>query len=574
MRSEHRTHSAGPSRQSRCQTPRALAMVILSTCALAHATPTPPPTGPDAIAPGAKDAAAGIRPDAISAHIRFLADDLLEGRAAGERGFDLAAAYVASQLQGIGLEPAGDGGSWFQALTLRGGRTTDARLEVGTPGGSAALVPGRDYLARPPLLTGVADVTSPAIYVGYAIVAPEYGWDDLAGLDLQGKVAIVLAGAPLGTTPDFFPPIPSAVYGSVRSKLERLQARGVVGVLWVQTPAREKIFSFAQQVAASGRGAMALVENGAVPARESVAQATLSIPGVDALLAAAGRPERLETLAAAAERREHSPFALGAQVHLRIEAALRTVRTANVLGLWRAAPGSPVAGETVVFTAHLDHLGIGKPEAGDSIYNGASDNAAGVANVLEVARAFTRLPQRPRRNVLFALVSGEEEGLLGSEWLAAHPPVPREALVADVNADSSLPVFPPREFIAIGAAESTLGEDATRAAAALGSGVGEDPEPRQARAVRSDQYSFLRAGIPACATGVGLGGTTQRERDDAEAYRKTHYHRAADHWEPERDHGPAAQLARFQFLLALSVAQRAERPRFLPESFFRQRPGS
>lgn len=571
MRSQPRRNV---SRQSRCQTPRSLAIPVLLVCAVAHAAAPATPKGPDAIAPGAGEATAAIRPDAISAHIRFLADDLLEGRAAGERGFDIAAAYVASQLQGLGLEPAGDGGSWFQSLTLRGGRTTAARLEVGAPGGSAALVPDRDYIAHAPLVTGVVDVTAPAVYVGYGIIAPEYRWDDLAGVDLQGKVVIVLAGAPLGTTSDFFPPIPSAVYGSARTKLERLQARGVVGVLWVQTPAREKLHSFAQQVAASGRGSMALVENGLLPARESVPQAILSMAGMDALLTAAGRPERLDALAAAAERREHTPFALASQVHLRIEAALRTLRSANVLGLWRAAPGSPVAGETVVFTAHLDHLGIGKPEAGDAIYNGASDNAAGVANVLEAARALTRLPQRPRRGVLFALVSGEEEGLLGSEWLVAHPPVPREALVADVNADGSLPVFPPREVIAVGSAESTLAEDVARAAAALGLGVGQDPEPRQARAVRSDQYSFLRAGIPATATGVGIGGTTERERAEAEAFRKAHYHRAADHWEPDRDYGPTALLARFQFLLGLSVAQRAERPRFLPGSFFQQRPGS
>jgi len=317
-----------------------------------------------------------------------------------------------------------------------------------------------------------------------------------------------------------------------------------------------------------------LVENGLLPARESIPQAFLSMPGVDALLDAAGRPERLASLFAAAERREHTPFALGTQVHLRVEAALRTVHTANVLGLWRGAPGSPVAGETVVFTAHLDHLGIGKPEAGDAIYNGASDNAAGVANVLEAARALTRLPQRPRRGVLFALVTGEEEGLLGSEWLVAHPPVPREALAANVNADSGLPVFALREVFALGAAESTLQDDAQRAATALGLALGSDPDPKQASAVRSDQYSFLREGIPAAATKVGFGGATDAERAAAAAYQKAHYHRAGDHWEPDRDHGPAAQLARFQFLFGLSVAQRAERPRFLPGSFFQQRPGS
>lgn len=557
-----------------CRALPLLLLSILSACATAGATATAGPRGSELIARGAADAAAEIRPDAISAHIRFLADDLLQGRAPGERGFDVAAAYVASQLQGLGLEPAGDRGGWFQQLTLRAGRTRDARLEVGTPGGeTAVLLVERDYLARPAMVDGLAEVTAPVVYVGYGIVAPEYRWDDLAGLDLKGKVALVLAGAPLGTTPDFFPPIPSAVYGSARTKLERLQARGVAGVLWINTPTREQIFPWTEQVVAAQRGAMSLVENGLVPSRESIPQAVLSMPGADALLAAAGRSERLAGLFATAERREHAPFALGTQVHLRVEAALRTVRTANVVGLWRADPGSPGAGETVVFTAHLDHLGIGKPEAGDAIYNGASDNAAGVANVLEIARAFTRLPQRPRRAVLFALVTGEEEGLLGSEWFVAHPPVRREALVANVNADSGLPVFLFREVVGLGATESSLEEDARRAAAALGLALGPDPDPKQAFAIRSDQFSFLRAGIPATATRVGLGGATERERAEAAAHRKAHYHRAADHWEPERDYGPAALFARFQFLLGLSVAERADRPRFLPGSFFLPRPG-
>jgi Zn-dependent M28 family amino/carboxypeptidase len=184
----------------------------------------------------------------------------------------------------------------------------------------------------------------------------------------------------------------------------------------------------------------------------------------------------------------------------------------------------------VVYTAHLDHLGIGRPEAGDTIYNGASDNASGVANVLEIARAYTRLPQRPRRALLFALVTGEEEGLLGSEWLVAHPPVPPNALVADVNCDSGLPAFRFREVVALGADQSTLQQDAERAADALGLGLGPDPDPKQASAVRSDQYSFLRAGIPAAATRVGLGGASEQDRAADAAYRKAHYHRAADHW--------------------------------------------
>jgi hypothetical protein len=553
---------------------RASRLLLLVGCATSSALASTP-GGADAIAAGAADAGAGIRPEAVSAHMRFLADDLLEGRAPGERGFELAAAYVASQLQGMGLEPAGTNGSWFQPVTFRGARVREARLEVGTPGGEAkALVRERDYVARAQMGTGTSDVTAPVVYVGHGIVAPEYQWDDLSGVDLKGKWALVLVGAPLGTTPDFFPPIPSAVYGSTRSKLERLIARGVAGVLFVQTPAREQIVSFAQAVSHAERGSMSMVEEGRVPVREQLPQATLSIPGADALLAAAGRNERVATLVSAAERREHPHFELGAPVRLRTDAAMRTVHTANVLGLWRGTPGSPAAGETVVYTAHLDHLGIGKPEAGDAIYNGASDNAAGVANVLEIARAFTRLVQRPRRAVLFAFVTGEEEGLLGSEWLVAHPPVPRDALVADVNCDSGLPVFVFHEVFALGADQSTLQQDAERAAEALGLTLGPDPDPKQASAVRSDQYSFLRLGIPAAATKAGLKGASEQDRAAAAAYTKAHYHRAADHWEPDRDHGPAAAMARFQFLFGLSAAQRTDRPRLLPGSFFQPRPGS
>jgi len=553
---------------------RASRLLLLVGCATSSALASTP-GGADAIAAGAADAGAGIRPEAVSAHIRFLADDLLEGRAPGERGFELAAAYVASQLQGMGLEPAGTNGSWFQPVTFRGARVREARLELGTPGGEAkALVRERDYVARAQMGTGTSDVTAPVVYVGHGIVAPEYQWDDLSGVDLKGKWALVLVGAPLGTTPDFFPPIPSAVYGSTRSKLERLIARGVAGVLFVQTPAREQIVSFTQAVSHAERGSMSMVEEGRVPVREQLPQATLSIPGADALLAAAGRNERVATLVSAAERREHPHFELGAPVRLRTDAAMRTVHTANVLGLWRGTPGSPAAGETVVYTAHLDHLGIGKPEAGDAIYNGASDNAAGVANVLEIARAFTRLVQRPRRAVLFAFVTGEEEGLLGSEWLVAHPPVPRDALVADVNCDSGLPVFVFHEVFALGADQSTLQQDAERAAEALGLTLGPDPDPKQASAVRSDQYSFLRLGIPAAATKAGLKGASEQDRAAAAAYTKAHYHRAADHWEPDRDHGPAAAMARFQFLFGLSAAQRTDRPRLLPGSFFQPRPGS
>src|SRR5215813_13042952 len=455
-------------------------LLLLVACATSRPT-SPPPADLEAIAPGARAAADGIHPEAISAHISFLADDLLEGRGTGERGHRVAAAYVASQLAGLGLEPAGTDGSWFQQLTLRGGRTGAALLEVGTTSGTnLPLVQNKDFLAHSPLVTGVVDVTAPVVYVGHAIVAPEYHWDDLAGVDLKGKVALVLQGAPLGTGPDFFPPIPSAVYGQLRSKLELLLARGAVGVLFVHTPDRDRIQPWARAVATADIESMALLDGGRVAPYEELPRVALSTPATDAVLAAAGRPERVADLVGAVAARKSQSFELGMRARIRIEATVRTVTSANVAGLWRAASGSPLAGETVVYTAHLDHLGIGKPENGDAIYNGASDDAAGVSSLLEVAGAYTRLPSRPKRNVLFLLVTAEEKGLLGSEWFVAHPTIPAASMVADVNADSGLAVYPPREVLTVGAEESTLADDVQRAASALGLGVGQDPEPRQA----------------------------------------------------------------------------------------------
>lgn len=550
------------------------APLLLLLVACATSRPAPPlPADPESLAPGARAAAEAIRPEAISAHIGFLADDLLEGRATGERGHRVAAAYVASQLAALGLEPAGVGGSWFQELTLRAGRPALALLEVGTTAGSnRAFALGQEFLAHPPLGTGVIDVTAPVVFVGHAIIAPEYHWDDLAGVEVRGKVALVLGGAPLGTGPDFFAPIPSAVYGQIRTKMELLRARGAVGVIMVHTPEREKVQPWARAQAAADLESMALVDGGRIASYEELPRLLLSSAGTDALLAAAGRPERVSDLVAAVSARKSQSFELGTQARIRVEGTLRTVTSVNVAGLWRAEAGSPLAGETVVYTAHLDHLGIGKPENGDAIYNGASDDAAGVSSLLEVAAAFTRLPSRPKRSVLFLLVTGEEKGLLGSEWFVDHPTVPAASLVADINADSGLAIYPPREMLTIGAEESTLNDDVRRAAAALGLGVGKDPEPRQGHAVRSDQYNFLRHGIPATTTGVGPGGATEAERKAAADFRRTHYHRVTDAWEPDRDYRPAATVARFQFLLGLSLAERPTRPTFLPDSFF-LRPG-
>jgi len=529
------------------------------------------PPGADAIAPGAAAAAASIRPEAISAQVRFLASDLLEGRGTGARGHELAAAYVGSQLQALGLEPAGEDGSYYQWVPLRAARVTAASLEILPPRGAPlVLASGTDYLPSPALATGRADVTAPLVFAGFAVQAPEYRYDDFAGIDVKGKIAVVFMFAPLTDRPDFFPGLPSALYASYRRKLEILHQRGAVGVLLVRTPRADKQLPWEVVVRAERFESMALLEKGQVHPYLSLPKATLRLEAFQRLLRAAGRSETAAELLAACQNGQPRSFPLGLSARLRVTSPIRSLRSPNVLGRLPGAAGAPSAAETVVYSAHLDHLGIGEPEDGDAIYNGATDNAVGVATVLEVARAFTHLPERPRRSVLFLLVTAEEKGLLGSEYFVDHPTVPLDRLVADINVDSGMPVFAVTAVQARGAEHSSLLKDVEAAASALGVQLRPDSEPEQNVFIRSDQYNFVKLGIPAIFAGHSPDGYSPAQREQAAAERRRRYHRPADEWRPEMDFGPAAALARFQFLAGLSVAQRGagDRPRFLDGDVF------
>jgi Zn-dependent M28 family amino/carboxypeptidase len=235
-------------------------------------------------------------------------------------------------------------------------------------------------------------------------------------------------------------------------------------------------------------------------------------------------------------------------------------------------PASPTAKEVVVYGAHLDHMGVGKPVNGDSIYNGASDDAAGVASILETARAFTRLGQPPRRGILFLFVTAEERGLLGSEWFARHPTVPLENLVADIDVDGAYPIFPLKDVVALGTEESSLGANAARAAAALGLKLSPDPEPEEAYFVRSDNFNFVKKGIPAAQTFNGVSGLDAEQLAFFKDFWRKRYHQPQDNFEPDRDWGPFAQLTRFNFLLGVSVADTPSRPTWNQGSWFRRFP--
>lgn len=507
-----------------------------------------------------------IAPEAIRAHVEFLADDLLEGRAAGSRGYDLAARYVAGQMRLIGLEPAGDGGGWYQEMKLIEAvrDIPAASLVVRRAGGEDALAPLEDFLPGFWFYDAQSAVTAPATFVGFGIQAPELGHDDLAGVDLAGRIAVVLAGAPAS-----FPDSQRAHY-SGRNKMDTLAARGVVGIVTVDTPEEEARVPWAKKRQASWAPRSRLLDADGEPVDAYPGirgSASVSHAAAERFFAGAATTAA-EAFAAAREGRSRS-FALPGELSISLDNALSCARSANVIGLLRGSDPA-LAGEYVVFTAHLDHIGRGAAVNGDDIYNGALDNASGVAVMLEAARALAASPVKPRRSILFAALTAEERGLLGAYRFTAQPTVPRAAIVANVNTDMPSAIYPLAGVTLYGAAHSSLGDTARSALAAEGFVETPDPAPEEVTFVRSDQYPFVRAGIPAIYPDVGALSTDPSVDAAAELRRflLEHYHMPSDspalpiHWPS------LARLARFEVRLGLAIANADARPAWLPGDFF------
>jgi len=536
---------------------RPVAMLCLSLAALAAAAADAPP----------------VRVEAIRAHVEFLADDLLEGRAAGSPGYDLAARYVASQMRAIGLEPAGDGGGWLQGLALIEAKRdlAAATLIVRAPGQAEdRLVPVEDFI--PGFFFGSADsaVTARATYVGYGIHAPELGHDDFPGIDLKGRIAVVLDGAPAR-----FPDSERAHY-SGRAKLDDLVARGAIGLVTVDTPQEEARVPWERKKKLSWSPRMRRLDAAGAPVDaypEILASASVSLAAAPRLFAGAeqGAAEAFDAAAAGRSR----SFELPVELSLSVRNSLARAQSANVVGLLRGSDPA-LAGEYVVLTAHLDHLGRGAAFDGDDIYNGALDNAAGISILLETARALADSPVRPRRSVLFLALTAEERGLLGSYHFAAYPTVPRAGIVANINTDMPEALFPVAGMILLGAPHTTLGDTARAALAAEGLVEVPDPTPEEVSFVRSDQYPFIRAGIPAIV--VRPGALSSDPAVDAKAvqrrFRLNDYHMPSDtialpiHWPS------IAKQAQVTVRLARLVADADARPAWLPGDFFGRTFGS
>jgi hypothetical protein len=518
--------------------------------------------------PGLEGALAAVRPAAIGAHIRFLADDLLEGRDTASRGHRIAARYVASELEAAGLEPAGESGSFEQRVPLRSAELVEERcaLRLTREGRTRELSYGGDYLLQPPFLGEEVRVEAAVVFAGYGVVAPGLGQDDYAGIDAKGKIVAVLYGAPAR-----FPSAERAHYGWPRLKQATAAARGAVGMLVLRRPEGEQIFPWAKMRAGARHPALRTVDASGAPegiVPEMRALGMLGDEGVKALFE--GAPRDFAEVLKEVDAGRGTSFDVSVRAEVRSASRIAALDDVNVVA---RLPGSDprLRQEHVVLSAHLDHLGIGEAVDGDAIYNGAYDNASGVAALLEAARVLGAARPRPRRSVLFLAVTGEERGLLGSEHFADHPTT-SGSLVADVNLDELLMLYPPRDVVAYGAEHSSLGRVVQRAAAMTGLTLAPDPWPEQGLFVRSDQYSFVRRGVPSVFLVSGFTSADSK-RDGAALTRewfRSVYHSPKDDASQPMDLEAGARLVRANVAIAWLLANDEPRPTWNRGDFFGQ----
>jgi len=502
----------------------------------------------------------------IEADVRFLADDQLEGREAGTRGFDLAALYVATQFRLVGLEPAGDSGTFFQAVPMvRGVREQEgARFAITRDGAPVEFAFESDFLPAVNYTAGAAEITAPMVFVGQGVRAPELQHDDFAGVDVKGKIVVLLDNAPAR-----FPIDQRAFHASSTEKLRELARLGAAGAIFLDDPVSDKKRPWAFTARNWQRPGMRRIDADGQPADDFPAIAVRVSAGVhlaDALFT--GSPHTAAEVFAWLETGQLRAFDLAGEATLATRARLERVASHNVVGRL-AGRDAQLSREHVAFIAHLDHLGIGAAVDGDVIYNGAQDNAVGVATLLEAARLLAANPERPKRSMLFLALTAEEKGLLGAFQFAAEPTVPRRSLVATINMDMPLPLSDASDVVAIGIEHSTLQSVAERAVEEAGLAMTPDPFADEVLFVRSDQYPFVRVGVPAIVLLAGV-----KPRDGSDGLQRFREFLAARYHQPNDDlNHPihwlgAADLAMLNFRIGLAVGNDPERPAWNPGDFF------
>ena len=516
----------------------------------------------DSFAKTAGDAAIKtIHTDPIRAHMRFLSDSLLEGRSTGTRGYDIAARYVATQLEAIGMQPAGEQGGWFQKVPLRRAVNdpSASSLILSAGGKEVRLREGTDYVILADLSRPISDVRAAVVFVGYGVTAPELKYDDYSGLDVYGKIVALI-----GNAPPRFSSSQRGYYSDDTVKGKNAIAHGAIGAVEFSLPADEKEYPWKWTVPQLRMGIREWMETESVPhdaLPEIQAEAALSHEGAEKLFI--GAPKKLDEVFAAAEASQPQGFALPWTATIHTVSSHQSIESANVAA--KIVGSDPaLRDQYVIYTAHLDHLGICPPVEGDNVCHGTIDNASGVATFLEIARAYTSLPRAPRRSVLFLFVTGEEGNLEGSDYFAHSPTVPRKSIVADINIDGTPGMrYPCKDLVAIGSEHSTLIKNVEVAAKQIGYEISADPTPEEDWFIRSDQYSFVQQGIPAVWLRNGADGIEVLKK-----WYVTRYHTPLDNMEQQIYYDAGLKTARMYFLLGYSVAQQEQRPAWNENDFF------
>jgi hypothetical protein len=515
-----------------------------------------------------------IRPDAIRAHMRFLSDSLLQGRGTGTTSYQIAARYVATQLEASGLKPAGTNGAWYQTVPLRKSVTDDGKssLVLVTKSGEQTLVSLQDYVLYGDLNRTDSSVEAPVVFVGFGVTAPEYNYDDYAGADVKGKIVAVLENAPAK-----FPSTVRAYYSDYAVKEKNAVAHGAVGWIDLLMPEDQKRYPWDWNMPQVQMGNMEWLEKNGIPHNgfpELRCFPLLNQSGAEKLFA--GASKTLDQVFEAARAGRPQSFALPVTARIHTVSSHTSADSPNIVG---ELPGSDPAlrNQYMVYTAHVDHLGICPPKNGDNVCHGALDNASGVASLLEIARAFASLPEAPRRSILFVFVTGEEMGLLGSDYFAHFPTVPRSAIAADINIDGAPGLYyDMKDLIVLGIEHSSLEQQVQSAAKRIGYSLTPDPMPEENFFIRSDQYSFVQQGVPAVDISDGIksvdpkidGLKVQKE------WMVTKYHTPLDNMDQVLDYASGAKAAGVNFLVGYDIAQQDIAPTWNKGDFFGEKFGS
>jgi Zn-dependent M28 family amino/carboxypeptidase len=504
-----------------------------------------------------------IDPHRIAEHVRFLANDLLEGRGTGTRGGDIAANYVAAQFALYGLQPAGDNGTYLQKVDFVGVKTlpgTTASLQP-AHGAAMGLKLAEDFVAGNQTQTDSVDIDAPIVFVGYGIEAPEYKWDDFKGVDVKGKVVLVIVNEPPSKDPKFFNGEALTYYGRWTYKFEEAARKGAVGALIIH---RTDLASYGWEVVRnSWSGEQVALGNDQDPKLKAAAWIQLEV--ARKLMSAASL--NLDEMLVAAGTRQFQAKELPVRFKAHIESKVRKFVSYNVLGLLPGKQG----GQAVAYSAHYDHLGIDPALSGDNIYNGAVDNGTGCGILLELAHAFTTSAARPPSPVLFAAVTAEEKGLLGSNYLGKHLPIPAAKIALDLNYDAILPMGMPQAVNVTGAERTNFYPKVEKTAAAFGFEIQADAEPGAGHYYRSDHFSMARAGVPAFSINTGVkfaGHTPEWGKAQHEEYTAKHYHRPSDEFLPSMDFTSDAAMAKFGFALGWQAMQAKGTVNWLPGDEF------